>query len=484
MAKGKNVKPRRPANSLWGGRFKTGPAEAMERINASIGFDQRLWRQDITASRAHCRMLIRQKIIPAKDGKAILGGLDAVWKEIESGRFKFQTVLEDIHMNVEDRLTRLIGDAGGRLHTARSRNDQVATDFRLWVRDALDDIEARLQALQGALIARAREHADTIMPGFTHLQTAQPVTFGHHLLAYVEMFGRDRSRLRDARARMNECPLGAAALAGTSFPIDRKMTARELGFDRPMANSLDAVSDRDFALEFLAAAAIASGHLSRLAEELVIFSTERFAFIRLSDAFSTGSSIMPQKRNPDGAELVRAKAGRVMGALTALTVVMKGLPLAYSKDMQEDKEPVFEAADTLALTVEVMTGMIADMSVNAKAMRAAADGAYATATDLADWLVREAGLTFRQAHHVSGRIVRLAEDRGARLDALSLADMQGIDARITADAFKVLGADRSAASRLSEGGTAPRRVRAAITAAEKRFLKPAPARRGKARARD
>jgi argininosuccinate lyase len=328
----------------------------------------------------------------------------------------------------------------------------------------------RLQDLQAALITRAKEHAKTLMPGFTHLQTAQPVTFGHHLLAYVEMFGRDRGRLTDARKRMNECPLGAAALAGTSFPIDRKATAKALGFDRPMAHSLDAVSDRDFALEFLAAAAIAAGHLSRLAEELVIFSSERFSFIRLSDAFSTGSSIMPQKRNPDGAELVRAKAGRVMGALTALTIVMKGLPLAYSKDMQEDKEPVFEAADTLALTLEVMTGMIADMAVNAEAMRATADGAYATATDLADWLVREAGLTFRAAHGVSGRIVALAERKGLRLDAVSLKDMQAIEPRITADVFKVLGADRSAASRVSEGGTAPRRVAAAVRAAEQRFL--------------
>jgi argininosuccinate lyase len=484
MAKGKINKAARPANRLWGGRFTTGPAEAMERINASIDFDQRLARQDIAASRAHCRMLIKQKIIPARDGRMILKGLDAIWAEIDSGKFKFRRALEDIHMNVEDRLTALIGDAGGRLHTARSRNDQVATDFRLWVRDAIDGMETRLQALQGALISRAREHAATIMPGFTHLQTAQPVTFGHHLLAYVEMFGRDRGRMRDARARMNESPLGAAALAGTSFPIDRRMTARELGFDRPMANSLDAVSDRDFALEFLADAAIASGHLSRLAEELVIFSTERFGFIRLSDAFSTGSSIMPQKRNPDGAELVRAKAGRVFGALTALSVVMKGLPLAYSKDMQEDKEPVFEAADTLALTLEVMTGMVADMRVNAAAMAAAADGAYATATDLADWLVRAAGLTFRQAHHVSGRIVRLAEERGVRLDALTLADMQGIDRRITRDALKVLGAERSAASRLSEGGTAPRRVRAAVAAAEKRYLKaPATRARGKTRAR-
>ncbi|MGY9006507.1 MAG: argininosuccinate lyase, partial [Alphaproteobacteria bacterium] len=414
MAKGKNSRQKKSANSLWGGRFKSGPAEAMERINASIGFDQRMAAQDVAASRAHCRMLVDQKIIPAKDGRAILKGLDQVWKEIDTGRFKFSAALEDIHMNVESRLTKLIGESGGRLHTARSRNDQVATDFRLWVRDAMDGIDERLEALQAALIARAGEHAATLMPGFTHLQTAQPVTFGHHLMAYVEMFGRDRSRMRDARARMNESPLGAAALAGTSYPIDRRATAKALGFDRPMANSLDAVSDRDFALEFLAAAAISAGHLSRLAEEMVIWSTERFNFVVLSDAFSTGSSIMPQKRNPDGAELVRAKTGRIVGALMALAMVMKGLPLAYSKDMQEDKEPVFEAADTLSLTLEVMAGMVADMTVNTEAMAAAADGAYATATDLADWLVYEAGLTFRVAHEVSGRIVRMAEEKGVK----------------------------------------------------------------------
>ncbi|HSR55815.1 MAG TPA: argininosuccinate lyase, partial [Alphaproteobacteria bacterium] len=405
MAKTKNTKARQPANKLWGGRFGAGPAAAMERINASIGFDRKLWAQDIAASRAHCEMLVQQKIITAKDGRAILKGLGAIAKEIESGRFAFKPALEDIHMNIEARLIALIGEAGGRLHTARSRNDQVATDFRLWVREAIDGIESALKDLQGALIDRAGEHAATLMPGFTHLQTAQPVTFGHHLLAYVEMFGRDRGRFTDARSRLNECPLGAAALAGTSFPIDRRATARALGFDGPMANSLDAVSDRDFALEFLAAAAITASHLSRLAEELVIWSSERVAFIRLSDAFSTGSSIMPQKRNPDGAELIRAKTGRVMGAMTALMVVMKGLPLAYSKDMQEDKEPVFEAADQLMLCLEVMRGMVADMTVDRDAMKAAADGAYATATDLADWLVREAGLSFRAAHGVSGRIV-------------------------------------------------------------------------------
>jgi argininosuccinate lyase len=442
----------------------------MERINASIGFDQRLWAQDIEASRAHCRMLVAQKIIRPADGHAILKGLDRIAKEIAGGRFEFKAALEDIHMNVEARLTALIGEAGGRLHTARSRNDQVATDFRLWVREAIDGIEASLRDLQEVLIDRAGEHAATLMPGFTHLQTAQPVTFGHHLLAYVEMFGRDRGRLGDARARLNECPLGAAALAGTSFPIDRRATARALGFDRPMANSLDAVSDRDFALEFLAAASIAASHLSRLAEEMVIWSSERFAFIRLSDAFSTGSSIMPQKRNPDGAELVRAKTGRVMGSMTALMVVMKGLPLAYSKDMQEDKEPVFEAADTLALCLEVMRGMVADLSVDPAAMKAAADGAYATATDLADWLVREAGLSFRAAHGVSGRVVRLAEDKGVRLDELSLADMQAVEGRITGGALKVLGAERSAASRTSQGGTAPKRVREAVRAARRRYL--------------
>ena len=472
MAKGKNSRQKKSANSLWGGRFKSGPAEAMERINASIGFDQRMAAQDIAASRAHCRMLVDQKIIPPKDGRAILKGLDQVWKEIDTGRFKFSAALEDIHMNVESRLTKLIGESGGRLHTARSRNDQVATDFRLWVRDAMDGIDERLEALQAALIARAGEHSATLMPGFTHLQTAQPVTFGHHLMAYVEMFGRDRSRMRDARARMNESPLGAAALAGTSYPIDRRATAKALGFDRPMANSLDAVSDRDFALEFLAAAAISAGHLSRLAEEMVIWSTERFNFVVLSDAFSTGSSIMPQKRNPDGAELVRAKTGRIMGALMALAMVMKGLPLAYSKDMQEDKEPVFEAADTLSLTLEVMAGMVADMTVNKESMAAAADGAYATATDLADWLVYEAGLTFRVAHGVSGRIVRMAEEKGDKLDALALVDMQKIEPKITKAVFKVLGAKQSVASRKSFGGTAPVRVRGAIKDAIKRFLKP------------
>ena len=470
MAKDKNTKARRPANRLWGGRFAAGPAAAMERINASIGFDKRLAAQDIAASVAHCRMLMACRIIPVKDGRAILKGLNAVRKEIESGRFKFRAALEDIHMNVEARLTALIGEAGGRLHTARSRNDQVATDFRLWVRDAIDGLDEALCRLQGVLIGRAEEHAATLMPGFTHLQTAQPVTLGHHLLAYVEMLGRDRGRMSDARARLNECPLGAAALAGTSFPIDRRATAKALGFDRPMANSLDAVSDRDFALEFLAAAAIVASHLSRLAEELVIWSSDRFGFVRLSDAFTTGSSIMPQKRNPDGAELVRAKAGRVMGALTALSVVMKGLPLAYSKDMQEDKEPVFEAADTLGLTIDVMTGMIADMEVDTGAMKAAADDAYATATDLADWLVREAGLTFRAAHGVSGRVVRLAEKKGVNLDRLSLAEMQKIEPRISAGVFRVLGPARSAASRTSLGGTAPRRVRAAVRAAAKRFL--------------
>ncbi|MCH8918050.1 MAG: argininosuccinate lyase [Proteobacteria bacterium] len=477
MARNKNTKAGRPANRLWGGRFKAGPAEAMERINASIAFDRRLAAQDIAASRAHCRMLMAQKIIGVKDGRAILKGLDMVAKEIESGRFKFHAALEDIHMNVEARLTALIGEAGGRLHTARSRNDQVATDFRLWVRDAMDGLDGSLARLQGALIARAEQHAATLMPGFTHLQTAQPVTFGHHLLAYVEMFGRDRGRMNDARARLNECPLGAAALAGTSFPIDRRATAKALGFDRPMANSLDAVSDRDFALEFLSAAAIAACHLSRLAEELVLWSSERFGFVRLSDAYSTGSSIMPQKRNPDGAELVRAKAGRVTGALVTLTMVMKGLPLAYAKDMQEDKEPVFEAADTLALTLEVMAGMIADMKVDEDAMRAAADGAFATATDLADWLVREAGLSFRAAHGICGQIVRLAESKGVRLDQVSLAEMRSIEPRITKAVFGVLGAERSAASRTSLGGTAPRRVRAAVRQARKRFLKPSKAAR-------
>jgi argininosuccinate lyase len=461
---------RAPANALWGGRFEAAPDDLMERINASIGFDQRLYAQDVAGSKAHAAMLAACGIISVKDGKAIAKGLDTILGEIEAGTFQFKTALEDIHMNVEARLAELIGEPAGRLHTARSRNDQVATDLKLWVRDALDRLDEGLQTLQAALIAQAEAYADTIMPGFTHLQTAQPVTFGHHMLAYVEMFGRDRGRVRDARARLNESPLGTAALAGTSFPIDRTMTAEALGFDRPTANSLDAVADRDFALEYLSLAAIAAVHLSRFAEEIVIWSTAPFAFVSLSDAFSTGSSIMPQKRNPDAAELIRAKSGRIIGALSGLLVVLKGLPLAYSKDMQEDKEPVFDAADTLELIIAAMAGMVDDLSVNTDAMRAAAAGGFSTATDLADWLVRGPGLPFREAHHVTGRIVKLAEERGCGLEDLDLKAMQDVDPRITDEVFEVLSVEKSVASRTSFGGTAPENVKAAVAAAKERFL--------------
>ncbi|MEQ1889749.1 MAG: argininosuccinate lyase [Alphaproteobacteria bacterium] len=453
-------------NTLWGGRFDGGPAEIMARINASIGFDQRLYAQDIAGSRAHCEMLAAQGIISAGDGAQILAGLDAILHEITSGAFTFSDALEDIHMNIEARLAELIGPAAGRLHTARSRNDQVAVDFRLWVRGAVDHLEAALRDLQRALLLRASEHAATIMPGFTHLQSAQPVTFGHHLLAYVEMFGRDRTRLLDARVRMNESPLGAAALAGTSFPIDRDRTAQALGFARPMRNSLDAVSDRDFALEFLAACAISATQLSRLAEEIVFWSSAQFGFIALTDEFSTGSSIMPQKRNPDAAELIRGKSGRVTGALNALLMVMKGLPLAYSKDMQEDKEQVFDAADTLNLCIAAMTGMIRTMIIREDAMLAAAGKGYSTATDLADWLVRELNIPFRQAHHIIGEVVKRAEAGGVTLEELSLSDLQAVEPRITDAARAMLSVQASAASRTSFGGTAPDRVRAAIAAAK------------------
>ena len=457
-------------NALWGGRFSAGPAAIMEKINASIDFDRKLAVQDITASVAHCEMLTRCGIISRKDGDIIVSGLAAIAKEIEHGDFMFKRELEDIHMNVESRLTELVGDVAGCLHTARSRNDQVATDFRLWVRDALDQVEDALTGLQAALIDRAEEHAATVMPGFTHLQTAQPVTFGHHMLAYVEMFGRDRGRVADARARLNESPLGAAALAGTSFPIDRRMTARALGFKRPMANSLDAVSDRDFALEFLSAAAISAVHLSRLADEIVLWCSDAFGFVRLSDGFSTGSSIMPQKRNPDAAELVRAKSGRVAAALAGLLSVLKGLPLAYSKDMQEDKQPVFEAADTWLLSVGAMTGMIRDMTVNAEAMKEAAGRGHATATDLADWLVRVLGMPFRRAHQVTGLLVKLADKKGCRLSELSLAAMQSAEPRITANVFEVLEVEKSVTSRKSLGGTAPGNVRRAAAAACRTYL--------------
>ena len=457
------------ASAIWGGRFGSGPDALMQRINASIDIDCRLYAQDIAGSRAHCRMLVATGVLGRKDGAAILAGLDTIEQEIEDGKFVFKLELEDIHMNIEARLAELIGDAAGRLHTARSRNDQVATDLRLWVRDAIDRIDVALGALQVALIDQATRHAGTVMPGFTHLQVAQPVTFGHHLLAYVEMFGRDRGRFADARVRGNESPLGAAALAGTSFPIDRKMTAKALGFDRPCANSLDAVSDRDFALEFLAAAALAAAHLSRLAEELVLWTSTPFGFIALSDAFTTGSSIMPQKRNPDAAELVRAKAVQAFAALQSLLVTMKGLPLAYGKDMQEDKAPVFASADSLELCLAATTGMIQDMSVDEATMRVAAAAGFSTATDLADWLVRSAGVPFREAHHIVGRVVRLAEQLEKPLAELPLDELRAIDPRLTKAALAVLDVDSSVASRVSEGGTAPRRVRAAAAAARRRF---------------
>ncbi len=442
----------------------------MTRINASIDVDKRLYAEDIAGSKAHAAMLVRQKILKPADGKKIQRGLDRILADIDAGQFRFKTALEDIHMNIEARLAELIGPAAGRLHTARSRNDQVATDFKLWTRKTIDIFDAALRELQRVLIVNAEKHAATVMPGFTHLQPAQPVTFGHHLLAYVEMLGRDRSRLRDARVRLNESPLGAAALAGTSFPIDRHATAKALGFDRPTENSLDSVADRDFALEFLAAGVITAMHLSRLAEELVIWTTPQFRFVRLSDAFSTGSSIMPQKRNPDAAELVRAHVGQLAGAFTALTIVMKGLPLTYCKDMQEDKQLVFQAADTLALGIAAMTGMIADMTVDAESMRKTAAAGYTTATDLADWLVRAAGLPFREAHHVTGRVVRVAEEKGCDLSDLTLADMRAVDRRLTADVFSVLSVDKSVASRRSYGGTAPANVRRAARAAKRRFL--------------
>ena len=447
------------ANKMWGGRFSMSPAEVMEEINASIGFDKALAPQDIRASKAHAAMLAAQGIISRDDARKIGAGLDRVLEEIEAGKLVFSRALEDVHMNVESRLKELIGEPAGRLHTARSRNDQVATDVRLYVRDWIDQADAALAGLQLALARKAEACNDLVMPGFTHLQPAQPVTFGHHLLAYVEMLARDRGRLADARARLNECPLGSAALAGTSFPIDRHATAEALGFDRPAANSLDAVSDRDFALETLAAAAIAAMHLSRLAEEIVIWMTPQFAFIKLSDKFTTGSSIMPQKRNPDAAELVRAKSGRVAAAFQSLLMVMKGLPLAYAKDMQEDKEATFDALASLRLGLAAMTGMVDDLEPNAQSMRAAASAGYSTATDLADWLVRSLGMPFREAHHVTGRIVAAAEAKGIPLDALPLEAMQAISPRITAECLSVLSVDSSVRSRTSYGGTAPHNVR-------------------------
>lgn len=458
------------ASAMWGGRFSAGPSAVMEAINASIDFDKKLYSQDIAGSKAHATMLGAQGIIGADDVDKILAGLDQVKAEIEAGSFEFKASLEDIHMNVEARLREIIGDSAGRLHTGRSRNDQVATDLKLWVRDALDSLDRDIQALQRALIDQAEQHSGSVMPGFTHLQTAQPVTMGHHLMAYVEMLGRDRSRVVDARARMNFSPLGAAALAGTSFPIDRDATAAALGFDGPAANSLDAVSDRDFAMEYMSVASIISIHLSRLAEEIVLWCSDQFGYVRLSDEFSTGSSIMPQKRNPDAAELIRAKAGRVIGMQNALMIVMKGLPMTYGKDMQDDKEPVFEVADTLALSLAAMTGMMESAEFNRDRMRTDAAKGFSTATDLADWLVRVLGMPFRDAHHVTGNLVKMAEDRGVQLDALTLEDMQSVEAKITIDVFDVLGVDNSVASRQSFGGTAPDQVRARIGDAKARWL--------------
>ncbi|WP_068310774.1 argininosuccinate lyase [Polycladidibacter hongkongensis] len=447
------------SNRMWGGRFAEGPDAIMEEINASIDFDQKLYKQDITGSKAHVRMLAANGIVSAQDAETIEGGLDKILAEIEAGEFKFSRALEDIHMNIEARLAELIGPAAGRLHTARSRNDQVATDFRLWVRESVDNLIVQLGELMQVLSAKAETHAADVMPGFTHLQSAQPVTFGHHMLAYVEMFARDRSRLKDARARMNECPLGSAALAGTSFPIDREMTAKALGFDRPMANSLDGVSDRDFVLEALSDASICAMHLSRLAEEIVIWCSAQFNFVKLSDKFSTGSSIMPQKKNPDAAELIRAKTGRIYGALNALLVMMKGLPLTYSKDMQEDKEQAFDALPNLSLALAAMTGMVRDLEPNTKVLKKAAGCGYATATDLADWCVRVLGMPFRDAHHVTGSLVKLAVERNVELHRLSLADMQSVEPQITVDVYNVLSVDKSVRSRVSYGGTSPVNVR-------------------------
>lgn len=455
---------------IWGGRFSGGPSEMMDAINVSIDFDKRLAKQDIRGSRAHCAMLVAQGILSKEDGNAIMDGLLRIEKDISTGAFAFKRSLEDIHMNIEGRLAGLIGEPAGRLHTARSRNDQVATDFRLWVRSAIETLDDQMRNLQGALIDKAEKHADTVMPGFTHLQAAQPVTLGHHLLAYVEMIGRDRSRFHDARVRLNESPLGAGALAGTSFPLDRDKTAKDLDFDRPMANSLDAVSDRDFALEFLSTASILSVHLSRFAEELVIWASAQFGFISFTDAFSTGSSMMPQKRNPDAAELIRGKVGRVIGALNGLLIVVKGLPLTYSKDLQEDKEPVFATFDTIELCLAVTTGMVEDMIINEDRMREAAGVGYTTATDLADWLVRVQNVPFRDSHHIAGSVVKVAEGKGCGLEDLTAEDLAAVDERLTPDAMSVLSVESSVQSRTSYGGTAPDNVRAQVIAARERFL--------------
>ncbi|WP_406872665.1 argininosuccinate lyase [Aminobacter sp. P9b] len=462
---------KKASNQMWGGRFASGPAAIMEAINASIGFDKKLYAQDIRGSVAHSEMLAETGIISVADQQKIAHGLNTILREIEDGKFTFSTRLEDIHMNIESRLAELIGPAAGRLHTARSRNDQVAVDFRLWVKDEFHRIAEALKGLIAAFLERAEQHAATVMPGFTHLQTAQPVTFGHHCMAYVEMFARDLSRVRDAVQRMDESPLGAAALAGTGFPIDRFKTAAALGFREPTRNSLDSVSDRDYALEFLSIAAICATHMSRLAEEIVIWSTPQFGFVRLSDSFSTGSSIMPQKKNPDAAELVRAKTGRVNGHLIGLLTVMKGLPLTYSKDMQEDKEAVFDAAETLDLMLAAMTGMVGDMTINDQAMKRAAGSGYSTATDLADWLVREIGLPFREAHHVTGRAVALAESKKVGLEKLTLDDLKSIHDGITDDIFSVLSVQNSVKSRTSFGGTAPAEVKKQIRYWKKRLTK-------------
>jgi argininosuccinate lyase len=468
MVDSKSKTKKTSANPMWGGQFAIAPDALLAKINVSIGFDKQLYRQDIAGSIAHAKMLAAQGIVTAADGKAIVAGLKDILKDIDAGNFAFSENLEDIHMNIESALKDRIGDAAGRLHTGRSRNDQVATAFRLYVRDAFDAAEHAMLQLQQALLKRAQEHAATLMPGFTHLQVAQPVTLGHHLLAYVEMLGRDRSRIADARKRLNYCPLGAAALAGTSFPIDRDFTARELGFVSPLTNSLDAVSDRDFALEFLSVAAICAVHLSRLAEEMVNWSSAQFGFIRFSDAWSTGSSIMPQKRNPDAAELVRGKSGRLFGNLMGLLTVMKGLPLAYNKDMQEDKEPVFDSAENLLVCLQAMSGMALDFTVDETRMAQAAGDAYANATDLADWLVRELKLPFRDAHHATARIVKLAANKGKKLEELALKDMQSVEARITQPVFSVLSTQNSVNSRTSFGGTAPANVKKALAEAKKR----------------
>ena len=468
----KNKRQKKTSSSpIWGGRFDGSPSEIMEHINASIDFDKRMYAQDITASKAHAAMLVKQEIISAEDGTQIREGLDQILNEIEDGSFEFKISLEDIHMNIESRLKEIVGDAAGRLHTARSRNDQVATDFKLWVREELDHLDSALKLLQETFINQAENHASTILPGFTHLQSAQPVTLGHHLLSYVEMIGRDRGRIKDCRRRLNENPLGSGALAGTSFPIDRDVTTTALGFDQPTTNSLDAVSDRDFALEYLSLASILSVHLSRLAEEIVVWASAPFSFINLPDSFSTGSSMLPQKRNPDAAELIRAKTGRVIGNLASLLIIMKGLPLAYSKDMQEDKEPVFETADTLALTVKAMTGMFGEITYNIDKMLAAAKNANSNAIDLADWLVKVLDKPFREAHSISGKMVKLAEKQNRLLEELSLADMQSVEPSITKDVFNILDIDIALNARNSFGATAPKNVTKACAQARLKYLK-------------